>query len=260
MKTLHSPLPQAVTVANWPSPDVTSLHWAEAGVFVSLVAAAIGLITLLRVNRQIALANDALILAKDELKATSDTLELAKTELDLTSQGLAETRRSNKMVEESLEYTRAQQREVAKRARLEAFSLLPLPGNYPRNQTMWVSLHVLNCGNKGASSALLRLLLPPGIIPDAGSMITAGWRTLPTWNSGTAEYSMFECDLSQPMFPKTVVKVHTLQFTPVGNPTQRALYQIVYEDGATPEDGSFGVLRWRNEIDSAEILVGLPPF
>lgn len=255
----HNTLPQPVNVTNWPPPDVTSLHWAEAGVIFAAVAALAALITLACVAWQIALAKDALKLAKHELKATNDTLGLAKTELDLATQGLDETRRSNEMVKESLEYTRSQAKEFSKRARLEAFTLNPIVGNYPRNQTLYSQFFIVNRGDRGATNAVFRLLMPPGVGFGPAYQFKKEWRILPNWNDGTHVYEVLERDIQQPLPPKCVVQFTVMELMLVGDWKVEPLYQLMYDDGVTPTTGAATKLLSRDEVDPNGLLVGLPP-
>lgn len=124
--------------------------------------------------------------------------------------------------------------------------------------TLEVPLYVVNRGDKVVSNAVLRVLIPPGVGLTNPPNV-ARWRSLPQWNSGEMLYSVFERDISQPMPPKCIVQVTLMNLNIGTSISKDFLYQIMHEDGVTPEDGSATRLKSSDEVDLNGLIVGLPP-
>jgi hypothetical protein len=218
-----------VQVANWPPPDLVAIHWAQGGVIVALIALAVAVITLTRVNKQIVLANQALNQAVEELQVT---------------------RESNNLVRQDLEFSRTQAFFVSRRAKLALSHnqkrIEHVTSQFGTEQPeigITVRLWMFNDGDVTARDATLFLWLPwpewgvpewDGIHNPEKPFAAQGLRAIANVRIGTKPYWHVSADIPFPTYPGVERLALTFQAILPLPYKGDLLWRIGYDDGIQP--------------------------
>lgn len=222
-------LPSTVFVGNWPPPDLTSVHWAQAGVAIAAVALIVAIITLTRVNRQIAIANETLTQAKAELKLAQD---------------------SNELLTQDLGFSRTQAAFVARRAKLAlghdrhrvGRRIGSVDTGEPETQIP-VSLWIFNDGDMTARDCTIFLWLPwpewkvpgwDGVLNPEKPFATQGLKVIANVKVDDRRYWHVSADVPFPTYPSVERLALTFQAVLPLPYEGDLLWRIGYDDGMQP--------------------------